>query len=72
MIYAFEKPIWNFTFDFLDTRHNLVGDIRGNILIERRDFKNVIDNASLDPLGKILSEIVGRSGHGTNECSKIH
>ena len=57
---------------FGKTHHNLVGGIRGNILVKRRDFKNIIDNASSDPLGKILSEILGRSGHGTNECSKIH
>ena len=72
MIYAFEMPIRYFTFDFLDTHHNLVGNIRGSVLVKRRDFKNVIDNASLDPLGKILGEIVDRSGHGRDECGKIY
>ena len=50
----------------------MVVGVWGNIFVDGGNFVNIIDNASLNPFGEIISEVFGRSGHGAYKCSEVN
>ena len=57
---------------FLDTVHNLVVGVWGNIFVDGGNFVNVIDDASLNPFGETIREVGGRSSHRAYKCSEVN
>ena len=56
------------TLEFLDTVHNLVIGVWGNVFIDGGNSMNVVDNASLNPFGEMFREVGGRSGYRAYKC----